>query len=91
MTETDPEIHAPCEGKGNSLYNVKLTSSVDTESRRPAAIVPYSDHVATIDTLPTEVLELIFILYLDLSDQDRAHYYRHTLLYLYRLTAVSAR
>jgi hypothetical protein len=68
------------------LYNVELNPSVDAGSPGPIVPVDCLGH-ATIDTLPNEVLELIFINYLDLYDPNRDYY---TLRDQLCLTAVSA-
>jgi hypothetical protein len=93
MTEMGLEIRAPREGRGDSLYNVKLTPDVDTgsESPGPETIDPYLGHCA-IETLPDEVLEFIFIFYLNLYDRANIdNYYYYQLRGQRRLMAVSAR
>jgi hypothetical protein len=97
MTETGPEIHAIREGKCDLLYNVKLTPSADRAALMsgptvPADCDPILGHCATIDRLPNEILEFIFIFYLDLYNQvNLRHLDYHELRNQHRLTAVSSR
>jgi hypothetical protein len=95
MTELGPETQAPHEGKPDFFVSLSQTHSQDLGT------VPV-DHDpnfhATIDRLPNEVLELIFISYLGLDNPTNCRYYptvkfelEYGPLSQHVLTAVSAR
>jgi hypothetical protein len=74
------EVNAPHGGMDDSLYNLKLTPNIDFGSPGPTVpVCPGSVYFnAAIDRLPNEILELIFIFYLELDGPANRYYFYYT-------------